>query len=97
MMFFIILREVDSENVSPRLAEIVGVFVNTLTSDGKYPVQGRENFQLPFQTQLSEKRKPFAEVFVPFLDSTSNFKYFERDDDCHSSVISEITDSENLF
>ena len=95
-MFFIILREVDSENVSPRLGEIVGVFLNTLTSDGKYPVQGRENFQLPFQTQLSEKRKPFAEVFVPFLDSTSNFKYFERYDDCHRQCISEITDTENL-
>ena len=79
------------------LDAIVGVFVNTLTYDGKYPVQGCEYLQLPFQSQLSEKRKPFAEVFVPFLDSTSNFKYFERDDDCHSSVISEITDSENLF
>ena len=79
------------------LGEIGGVFLKTLRSDGKYPVEGCENFQLPFQTQLSEKRKPFAEVFVPFLDSTSNFKYFERDDDCHSSVISEITDSENLF
>ena len=79
------------------LGAIVGVFVNTLTYDGKCPVQGCEYLQLPFQSQLSEKRKPFAEVFVPFLDSTSNFKYFERDDDCHSSVISEITDSENLF
>ena len=69
-MFFIILREVDSENVSPRLAEIVGVFVNTLTSDGKYPVQGCENLELPIQTQLSEKRKSFCEVFVPILDST---------------------------
>ena len=52
------------------LAEIVGVFVNTLTSDGKYPVQGCENLELPIQTQLSEKRKSFCEVFVPILDST---------------------------
>ena len=78
------------------LRAIVGVFVNTLTYDGKYPVQGCEYLQLPFQSQLSEKRKPFAEVFVPFLDSTSNFKYFERNDDCHRQCISEITDTENL-
>ena len=42
------------------LGEIVGVFVNTLTSDGKYPVQGCENLELPIQTQLYEKQKPFS-------------------------------------
>ena len=66
------------------LGEIVWVFVNTLKSDCKYPVEGCENFQLLFETQLSAKRKPFAEVFFPFLDSTSNFEHFERKDDCHS-------------
>ena len=35
------------------LGEILGVFVNTLTVDGKYPLQGCENLQLPIQTQLS--------------------------------------------
>ena len=78
------------------LGAIVGVFVNTLTYDGTCPVQGCEYLQLPLQSQLSEKRKPFAEVFVPFLDSTSNFKYFERNDDCRRQCISEITDTENL-
>ena len=66
------------------LGEILGVFVNTLTADGKYPVQGCENLQLPIQMQLSEKRKTFSQFFVPFLGSTSNFKDFEKNDDCHS-------------
>ena len=65
------------------LGEILGVFVNTLTADGKYPVQGCENLQLPIQMQLSEKRKTFSEFFVPFLESTSNFKHFERKDNRH--------------
>ena len=52
------------------LGESVGVFVNTLTADGKYPVQGCENLQLPIQMQLSEKQKTFSEFFVPFLEST---------------------------
>ena len=78
------------------LDEIVGVFLNTLTSDGKYAVEGCENFQLPFQTQLSEKRKTVAQLFVPFLHSTSNSEHFQRNDDCRRQRISEITDTENL-
>ena len=46
------------------LGEIVGVFVNTLTADVKYPVQGCENLQVPIQMQLSEKGKTFSEFFV---------------------------------
>ena len=53
------------------------VFANTLTPDGKYPVQGCENLQLPLQMQLSEKGKTFSQFFVPFLESTSYFKNFE--------------------
>ena len=78
------------------LGEILGVFVNTLTADGKYPVQGCENLQLPIQMQLSEKRKTFSEFFVPFLESTSNFKHFEKKDDRHTYFISEITECERL-
>ena len=66
------------------LGEILGVFLNTLTADGKYPVQGCENLQLPIQMQLSEKQKSFSEFFVPFLQSTSIFTRFEKKDDCHS-------------
>ena len=63
--------------------EILGVFVNTLTADVKYPLQDCENLQLPIQMQLFGKRKKFSEFFVPFLESTSNFKHFEKKDDCH--------------
>ena len=38
------------------LGEMLEVFLNTLPVDGKYPVQGCENLQLPIQMQLSEKR-----------------------------------------
>ena len=66
------------------LAEILGMFVNTLTGDGKYPVQGCENLQLPIQMQLSENWYSFSEFFIAFLESTSNFKHFEKRDGCHS-------------
>ena len=60
------------------LCEILGVFFNTLLADGKYPVQDCENLQLPIQMQLSEKRKTLSWFFVPFMESTSNFKHFEK-------------------
>ena len=65
------------------LGEVLGVFVNTLTTNGKYPVQDCKNFQLPIQMQLSGKRNIFSEFFVPFLESTSNFKHFEKQNDGH--------------
>ena len=66
------------------LRDVFVVFVNRLTADGKYRVQDCKNFQLPIQMPLSEKRKPFFQFFVPFLESTSNLKHFEKKDDYHS-------------
>ena len=66
------------------LGEILGVFINTLTADGKYPVQVCGNLQLPIQMQLSEKAKTFSAFFVPFLESSSHFKHFEKNSDCQS-------------
>ena len=64
--------------------EIFGVFLNTLTLDGKYAVKDCHNLQLPMQMQLSEKHKTFSPFFVPFLESTSNFKHFEKKHDGQS-------------
>ena len=66
------------------LGEIGGVFLKTLRSDGKYPVLGSGNLQLRIEIQLSGKKKKLSDFFVPFLESTSNFKHFEKKDDRHS-------------
>ena len=66
------------------LGEILGVFLNILTSNGKYTVQDVENLQLSIEIQLSEKRKTFSQFFVLFVESTSNFKHFEKKHDGHS-------------
>ena len=60
------------------LGEIPGAFINTLSADGKDPVRGCENLQLPIQMQFSEREKTFSPFFVPFLESTSHFKHFEK-------------------
>ena len=66
------------------LGQILNVFVNTLIAADEYPVQDGGNFSLPILMKIPEKRKAFSHFLVPFLESRSNFKYFEKKDDCHS-------------
>ena len=44
--------------------------------------------------QLSYRATIFSDFFVSFLESTSNFKHFEKKDDRHSYFISEIKECE---
>ena len=45
------------------LGEILGVFVNTLTADGKYRVQYWQNLQLPIQNNFLKNEKLFLSFF----------------------------------
>ena len=72
------------------------MFRNTLTANDKYPFRDRENLLSPFQMQLFLKVKTFSDFFVPFLESTSNFKHSEIKDDRHSCFITEFTGRERL-
>ena len=46
--------------------------------------------------ELTLKPKTFSHSFLAFVESKSNFKYFEKKDDHHTYFISEITDYERL-
>ena len=48
------------------LGQIVGVFANTLTADGKHPIEDWENFLLPVQMQLSDNWKFFLNFLFHF-------------------------------
>ena len=43
--------------------------------------------------QLSQKQWTCSEFFCGVLKSSLNFEHFQKEDDSHSSDISEITDS----
>ena len=75
--------------------QILGVLVNTLATDEKYPVLNRPNLTIPIQMQLSKKQKNFSGFFPEFFKARLNFEHFEKEDDCHRFFISEITVSEN--
>ena len=49
--------------------QILGLLVNTLPTDEKYPVLNRDNLTIPIHMQLSQKQKTFSQFFVAFLKS----------------------------
>ena len=73
--------------------QILGLLVNKLATDGKYPVLNRDNLTIPVQIELSHKRKNFSQFFAEFLKSNLNFHYFEKKDDPHAFCLSEIANS----
>ena len=75
-------------------SELLGQFINTLTTDYKYSRQNLENLwqQDPMQTSL--KLKNISRFFFPFLKSTLNFEYFVKKDQSKSLSITEIINCE---
>ena len=49
--------------------KILGLLVNTLAADEKYPVLNRDNLTIPIQMQLSLKQKTFYQFFAAFSKS----------------------------
>ena len=76
--------------------QILGLLVNTLATDEKYPVLNRDNLTIPIEMQLSEKQNTFYQFLFPVFKSILNFKYFEIKDDRNRFCISQTTDSENV-
>ena len=74
----------------------LGLLVNTLAANEKYPVLNRDNLMIPIQMKLSEKEKSFSQIFAKFFISISNFEHFEKKYNPHSFCISQITNSENV-
>ena len=76
------------------LCKILGLFVNTLTDDGKYSLLYRDNLMQQIQILLSQKPKTFPKLSSEILKPTLNFEHFQKKDDPHSRCISQITVSE---
>ena len=75
---------------------ILGLLVNTLAADEKYPVLNTDNLTIPIQMQLSQKKNFFSEFLTAFWKFSLNFKYSEEKHDPYRFYNSEITDSENV-
>ena len=76
------------------LCKILGLFVNTLTDDGKYSLLYRDNLRRQIQILLSQKLKTFSKLSSKILNPTLNFEHFQKKDDPLSRFSSQITVSE---
>ena len=50
--------------------KILGLLVNTLAPDEKYPVLNRDKLTITMQMKVSQKQKTFSEFFAAFLKSS---------------------------
>ena len=74
--------------------EILRLFVNALTADGKYSSSNMQNFPQQFQTPLSQKQKTFSGFYIDFLKCAWNLEHFRKNDEYPRLIISAITDAE---
>ena len=58
------------------ISEILGLFLNTLTTDEKYSLRNSENLSESIKMQLSEKQKTFSGLLAAFMKSLLNFEHF---------------------
>ena len=74
-------------------SKVLGLFVNTLTTEYMYSRRNMQTFAQQVQTPLSLKQKTFSGFFIAFLKSTSNGEHFQKKVESSSLSISEIIDS----
>ena len=72
---------------------MLGLFVNTLTSEYTYSGRNMQTFTQKVQTPLSLKQKTFCGLFIAFLKSTWNGEHFQKKGESSRLSISEIIDS----
>ena len=75
---------------------ILGLYANRLAANVKYSVLNSYKLTIPIQMQLPQKKKNFLDFFSAFLNSSLNFKHFEKKGNPHKVCISENTDCENV-
>ena len=76
------------------LCKILGLFVNTLTDDGKYSLLYRDNLTQEMEILFSQRPKTFSKLSSEILKPTLSFEHFQKKDDPHSRCSSQITVSE---
>ena len=74
--------------------EILRLFINALTADGKYSGSNMQNLPQQFQTPASEKQKIFSRFSIAFLKCALNLEDFQKKNEYPSVIISEIIDAE---
>ena len=75
-------------------SEILRLFVNTFTPDGKYSRRYMQIFWQQLQRLLSQKGNTFFQFSIGFLKCAWNIKHSEKKEEYPSLIITEIIASE---
>ena len=73
---------------------MLGLSLNTLTTDHMYSCHSRKKFRQQVPNHLCSKSKTFSGVIIAFLNSTEKFEHFEKKDHLHTFSISRVIDSQ---
>ena len=76
--------------------QLLGLLVNTLDADFRYPILNRETLRISILMELPQKQNTFSQFCAAFLKSRLNFEHFEKKFDPPSFFISDTTDSGNV-
>ena len=79
------------------VCKILGLFVNTLTDDGKYSLLYRDNLTQQIQILLSQKPKTFSQLFSEVLKPTLNFEHFQRKITLIADVVPKLPSSKKVI
>ena len=79
------------------LREILRVFVNTFTADGKYLIQDGENLQLSIQMQLSQNEKHFLNFLFHFWNLHQFFNILKKKMIVIANIFPKLPTVKNVF
>ena len=77
--------------------QVLGLVLNTLAADEKYPVLNWDDITTLFQMILSQKQNTFSGIFRAFLKSGLNLEHFEKEDDPESFLFPKLRTLKTLF
>ena len=78
LIYWSLSRELSLKKFLWLTCQILGLLVNTLAVDDKYPVLYSVKLMIPIQIQLSQKPKTFCRLFSAFSKSRLSFEHFEQ-------------------
>ena len=78
------------------VCHILGLLLNTLAANEKYPFLKRDNLAIAIQMQLSQKEETFSLFSAAFLNSRWNFEQYEKKDANIGFVILKLLTLETL-
>ena len=66
LIHWFLAKKLYSEKSLLLTCQFLGVLVNTLPADEKYPGLNRDNLEIPIEIQLSQKQKKFLSFLLHF-------------------------------